>query len=340
VIGADLLEDLRRSFAAALDHDDAVKARRQLLAAGWLDALDADEPVAVAVLFRLQGRTLRDAACLDDVLARHLARLWPEAAGDTAIAYPLRARSANGSGITHVVLPGHREAQRLLWLDDLSGQPLQLVEVDGYLTGHAVHGIDPVFGLLGLKERPAGQATELWDPESSAVWDEALAAGRIAVAHQMIAGALALVETATAYSRHRKQFGAPIGAFQAVKHRLAETFVAISAADAAAVAAASNQRPTSAAIAKALAGRAAAVAARHCLQVFGGIGFTTEHEFHRYFRRNLVLERLLGDTRSIERLLGRVLRTGGLNDDRVVDLDHQPRIDVLPPLIGRSAGQP
>jgi alkylation response protein AidB-like acyl-CoA dehydrogenase len=46
------------------------------------------------------------------------------------------------------------------------------------------------------------------------------------------------------------------------------------------------------------------VAARHCQQVLAGIGFTTEHPFHRYVRRILVLEQLLGSTRSLTSELG------------------------------------
>jgi alkylation response protein AidB-like acyl-CoA dehydrogenase len=105
--------------------------------------------------------------------------------------------------------------------------------------------------------------------------------------------------------------------------------VAISSADAAAVAAASTREPTTAAVAKALAGRAAAVAARNCLQVFGGIGFTVEHEFHRYFRRNLVLDRLLGNQRALEREVGSLLRRGALRRERVVELDDEPRLELL-----------
>ena len=45
-------------------------------------------------------------------------------------------------------------------------------------------------------------------------------------------------------------------------------------------------------------------AARHCQQVLAGIGFTTEHGFHRHLRRALVLDRLLGDTRSLTRQVG------------------------------------
>ena len=44
--------------------------------------------------------------------------------------------------------------------------------------------------------------------------------------------------------------------------------------------------------------------ARHCQQVLAGIGFTTEHPLHRYVRRVLVLDQLLGDARSLTRRLG------------------------------------
>jgi alkylation response protein AidB-like acyl-CoA dehydrogenase len=62
--------------------------------------------------------------------------------------------------------------------------------------------------------------------------------------------------------------------------------------------------PLSAALAKALAGRGARAARRHCQQVLAGIGFTTEHPLHRYVRRTLVLDGLLGDARSLTRWLG------------------------------------
>jgi alkylation response protein AidB-like acyl-CoA dehydrogenase len=80
--------------------------------------------------------------------------------------------------------------------------------------------------------------------------------------------------------------------------------VAIEAADAVLEAAWLDQAPETAAMAKATAGRGARAAARHCQQVLAGIGFTTEHALHRYVRRILVLEQLLGATRSITRELG------------------------------------
>ena len=57
-------------------------------------------------------------------------------------------------------------------------------------------------------------------------------------------------------------------------------------------------------MAKAVAGREARTAARHCQQVLAGIGFTTEHPFHLYFRRVLVLDALFGTSRTLTRALG------------------------------------
>jgi Acyl-CoA dehydrogenase, C-terminal domain len=329
MIDAALVPDLRRTFAAALDHDDPVQARRELLAAGWLEALRADEPIAVAVAFRIQGEGLREAAILDDVVAGRLARLWPEAGGDLAVAYPVMSSPGGPAPVTHTVLPGHRQAQRLLWLGDLRGKELEIVELESELKPVCGHGLDPEFGLLVLSQRPGGRSIRFVGPDASTVWSEGLAAGRVALAYQMNAGARTMLKLAVAYAQARTQFGRPIGAFQAVKHRLAETLVTVVSADAAAVAASSTQTSSGAAIAKVLAGRAAASAARNCLQVFGGVGFTQEHDFHKYFGRNLVAERLLGDTRTITRELGRDLRTSRPGPARVVELTDPLRAELL-----------
>jgi alkylation response protein AidB-like acyl-CoA dehydrogenase len=114
-----------------------------------------------------------------------------------------------------------------------------------------------------------------------------------------------MLELARVHALDRIQFGQPIAKFQAVRYRLAETLVAIEAADAVLDAAWLDHAPQTAAMAKATAGRGARVAARHCQQVLAGIGFTTEHPFHRYVKRVLVLEQLLGGTQILTRQLGR-----------------------------------
>ena len=57
--------------------------------------------------------------------------------------------------------------------------------------------------------------------------------------------------------------------------------------------------PDTAALAKAAAGRTARTVAAHCQQVLAGIGFTTEHPFHRFLKRTMALEGLFGSADEI-----------------------------------------
>lgn len=138
-----------------------------------------------------------------------------------------------------------------------------------------------------------------------------LAAGRRAVGWWLVGTGRAMLSLARQHALDRVQFGKPIASFQAVRHRLAETLVAIEGAEAALDVATAESADLSALLAKAAAGHAALTAARHCQQVLGGIGFTAEHELHRYAKRALVLDGLLGSTRELTREAGAILRTAG-----------------------------
>jgi len=98
-----------------------------------------------------------------------------------------------------------------------------------------------------------------------------------------IAGALERILSLTVqYAGERKQFGRPIGKFQAVQHHLAELAGHTAAASAAVEAAAEAPGFFSAAAAKACASEAAGEAASIAHQIHGAIGFTEEHVLHRY----------------------------------------------------------
>jgi alkylation response protein AidB-like acyl-CoA dehydrogenase len=142
------------------------------------------------------------------------------------------------------------------------------------------------------------------DPSS---WPQAVALAQLALGHELVGCSRAMLELARGHALERIQFGQPIASFQAVRHRLAETLVAIEASDAALSSAWDEGSPRAAADAKALAGRSAQTGVRHCQQVLAGIGFTTEHDFHHYLRRVLVLDQLFGTSRGLTREFGREL---------------------------------
>ncbi|MEO3787423.1 acyl-CoA dehydrogenase family protein [Actinocorallia sp. B10E7] len=136
----------------------------------------------------------------------------------------------------------------------------------------------------------------------------ALAAGRRALGWWLLGTGRAMLALARSHALDRAQFGRPIASFQAVRHRLAETLVALEGAEATLLAA---EDELGSLLAKAAAGQAALTAAKHCQQVLGGIGFTAEHDLHRHVRRALVLDGLLGSARELTREAGALLRERG-----------------------------
>lgn len=149
-------------------------------------------------------------------------------------------------------------------------------------------------------------------PRADPVRPEALAAGRLALGWWLVGTSRAMLSLARQHALDRVQFGRRISSFQAVRHRLAETLVAIEGAEATLHAATAGEPDHLACLlAKAAAGAAALTGARHCQQVLGGIGFTAEHPLHRHVKRALTLDGLLGSTRELTREAGKTLRAKG-----------------------------
>ncbi|HZQ15164.1 MAG TPA: acyl-CoA dehydrogenase family protein [Gaiellaceae bacterium] len=108
------------------------------------------------------------------------------------------------------------------------------------------------------------------------------------------------VDLAVAYASEREQFGRKIGSYQAVSHSVVDAYVAVELARSLAYWAAwtiaenDPQAPLACAAAKSQATEAAVFACERSIQAHGGIGFTWEHPLHRYYKRALKLESVLG----------------------------------------------
>jgi alkylation response protein AidB-like acyl-CoA dehydrogenase len=119
---------------------------------------------------------------------------------------------------------------------------------------------------------------------------------RAAMAAEAVGVAQRALDLGIEHAKTRVQFGKPIGTYQAVSHRLADTYtdveLARSLADWAAwcVAEEDGQAPLAAAAAKAFATEAAVAACERSIQAHGGIGFTWEHPLHRFYKRAQWLE--------------------------------------------------
>jgi alkylation response protein AidB-like acyl-CoA dehydrogenase len=135
-------------------------------------------------------------------------------------------------------------------------------------------------------------------------------AARRAIAFELLGLGWAMVDLACDHAREREQFGRPIGAFQAVRHQLADAAVGLYGARALADESWVDDRVEVVLATKAEAVIATRTAARASQQVLAAMGFTAEHPFGALFRRALVLERVLGTATSCYERLAPLLRTG------------------------------
>ncbi|MFI9803771.1 acyl-CoA dehydrogenase family protein [Streptomyces sp. NPDC052301] len=153
--------------------------------------------------------------------------------------------------------------------------------------GALQHSHDPARRLA----RPGGGTVLAQGLEVRAAAAYADEVARLATAAQALGLGRTLLDRTVGYARRRVQFGVPIGSFQAVKHRLADTLVALEFAQplvhAAALALASHDPDAGreVAAAKVASCEAACAAARTALQVHGALGYTEELDLSLWIRK-------------------------------------------------------
>ena len=130
----------------------------------------------------------------------------------------------------------------------------------------------------------------------------------ILLAAEQIGAAARCLDLTVAYTKDRVQFGRPIGSFQALKHRMADLYVAVQSARAVVNDAIAEPSPTSAALARFSASEAFSKVVAEAVQMHGGIAITWEHDIQLYFKRAHGSAQLLGPPREhLRRLESEVL---------------------------------
>jgi len=189
---------------------------------------------------------------------------------------------------------------------------LLLVRCDDRLL--AVAAADATVEPLDTLDQTRRQATARFDCAPALAAGSAAAAlalHRVLLAAECSAAAEHCLGVTVDYLKTRRQFGRPIGSFQALQHRAADLAVAVTAARATAQAAVWTAAADPAALAP-----LAPLAALHCsrtfrqaaaemIQLHGGIGFTWEHEAHLYFKRATATQLLLGPVGALRTEIGR-----------------------------------
>ncbi|KLO26744.1 acyl-CoA dehydrogenase [Mycolicibacter heraklionensis] len=130
----------------------------------------------------------------------------------------------------------------------------------------------------------------------------------ILLAAEQIGAAARCLELTVEYTKSRVQFGRPIGSFQALKHRMADLYVAVAAARAVVEDAIAEPSGTSAALARVVASEAFSKVAGEAVQLHGGIAITWESDIQLYFKRAHGSSQLFGPpAQHLRRLQAEVL---------------------------------
>lgn len=262
----------------------------------------ADSEQAEALLGEIAGGASRVALAHQenggDPLAVDVAatRARPGAEGDGYVLSGAKviALDAAGAGklIVSAMLPGEEGIALFLVPADADG-----LTIESYPLIDGTHAADIRFDEVKLPSN----ALLVGANRGAEVLGEAIDRASIALMAQAVGAMEASVKICGAYAAERRQFGAPIGSFQAIQHILADMFVAAHQARSMLYHALANaDRPPAArsaalSAARIVIGEAGQAVSRNGIQVHGGYGLTDEYAISHYFRRLMSLEKQYGD---------------------------------------------
>jgi hypothetical protein len=291
-IDPELAELVRTSVRQALvsSSDDIAGALGEF---GFEELVATDEAFASTTLFEEQGRLGADTPALDVVTV-----LAVGAPAGAHVVWPLDADAGAADASDRLELAGIALAP----VDDRSSL---LVPAAGSLHLVAPETLEalPAGGMARdsswRRVRVAGRSESAFGS-----WPAVEHRARLAVASEIVGLTQRMLEAATEQVSERKQFGRPVGTYQAVRHRLAEAYSELAGARSLVAMAWEDGRPDAAIWAKTVASTAHATVAKHALQVCGAIGLHEEHPLPRLVRRGFALDALLGTAQSQRARLG------------------------------------
>lgn len=190
--------------------------------------------------------------------------------------------------------------------DSASGLTLFLVnpnETDGVVVTRTQMADNHNAANIDLKDAKISASAILGSVDGG--WDilePVLDFGRIGVSAELMGLIQEAFDQTLTYIKERKQFGAPIGSFQAIKHRMAEMFAELEVCRSVVMDALSaleerrNDVPALASLAKARLADASRHITNECLQMHGGVGMTDEYDIGLFMKRARVAAATFGNS--------------------------------------------
>jgi alkylation response protein AidB-like acyl-CoA dehydrogenase len=318
---------LSESVDTLLTRTPAERVWDELVSFGALDVGGEEGlgAVELALVGQALGRHLAAVPFIDSAAVRFA--LQPDAAalGSSAVAIALleRGRGWTTDALETTIgdrLDGEKlgvehadTVERLAVVASRDGVPtLAIVRRDAPgVSTRARPGLDPALPgyAVGFEDVELDPAARL----DGRVVERLAAIGALLAAAEAVGAASRMLDDACTYAAERRQFGHPIGSFQALRHLLADMYVRQASSWSTVLFAAatldlgSGDGCQTVSVAKAYVDGATREVAHGAMQVFGGIAFTAEHQAHRFLRRILVRNQQFGGAAQHEQALGRQL---------------------------------
>jgi alkylation response protein AidB-like acyl-CoA dehydrogenase len=265
---------------------------------GWTELTESTEAVELAIVLEELGRATDPTPCLATMtqfvpLAPGAAK--PDQSG-AAVFGGVTARRDNGAWLLDGTARHVLDGDRADLLAVVTGEGIFVVPAAA-ATSTRTAVFDPV---LHVAEISFSQVRVTDDDRSTADPERARHLAVTGMALTMVGACQRILDMTLEHVRTRHQFGAPIGSFQAVQHKVADMHVAIERARALAyyaaltIAADDQRRRLAASMAKAAAGECQSVVFRNGYQLFGAMGYTWENDLQFALKRAKAGELLLG----------------------------------------------
>jgi alkylation response protein AidB-like acyl-CoA dehydrogenase len=316
------MSEVRRIMETDTAHDK--KLWRSMAEQGFLGVVFPEEAggmglgyIELAALVEEMGRALVPGAFLSNLFAgavlhaagttKHLAAI---SNGEKTATVALLESSANWDprAVQMPTLAGEKlfvpdaESADLIVVAARDGNKLALYLVESHaVTKTLMPAMDLTRRLYKVNfDHPAAELLVEGDAARKAL-DHALNVVTMALCAEMTGGMQRMLDIAVEYAKTRKQFGKPIGQYQAVQHQCADMLLYTESSRSAAyycaymMTEASADAPTAVSVAKAYASDACRETGNRAVQVQGGMGFTWENDTHLYYRRAKASEIAFGD---------------------------------------------
>jgi acyl-CoA dehydrogenase len=280
-----LAEEIGRSLAPTPFSSSAYLATEALLLTGsdeqkanWLPRLASGDAIGCFAI--TEGIKKPSSENIETIFAdgKLIGEKHPVADGDVADFAIVLTRTPDGEPVLTITL-----------LDDAASETMETLDPS---RSH---------GRLRFDGTPASILGNIGD--GWVLTEHLLDRAAVLFAFEQVGGAQQCLEMATEYAKNRFAFGRPIGSFQAIKHKLADVFIATELArshayyGAWALSTNAPDLPVAAAAARVAASRAFYLASSENIQTHGGMGFTWELDCHLYYRRAKLLNLALGGER-------------------------------------------